>query len=291
MNNTASSINTPVLLYLDLIKRCLTDLVYINDQLANYGPYVPRKERARWKEWILGTIDQILRPYHMRIAEAQSTWGFAEMLEQRTLGRIWPVRAHTMIGMKRLDNLQYCLEQVLKDNIPGDLIETGVWRGGACIFMRAVLKAYGDTSRIVWAADSFSGLPPPNTTNYPADMGDTHFTHDALAVSRETVEQNFKAYNLLDDQICFLKGWFKDTLPDAPIQQLAIMRLDGDMYESTMQALEALYGRLSPGGFVIIDDYMLQPCAQAVHDFRASLGIKDEIHDIDGFGAYWRRSK
>ena len=290
MNNSAASPRDSVALYLDLMKRCLTDFVYINDPFANYGPYGKREERSRWKEGLLSTIDRALRPHQMRIFEAQSTRTSAAEQERRALGRVWPVRAHTMIGLKRLDNLQSCVEQVLRDGIPGDLIETGVWRGGACIFMRAILQAHGDTARTVWVANSFAGLPPPDAETYRADAGDLLHTHDVLAVSRETVANNFAAYGLLDEQVRFLQGWFKDTLPDAPIRQLAVMRLDGDMYESTIQALDALYDRLSPGGFVIIDDYFLKPCAQAVHDFRDRRGIADPIHDIDGQGRYWRRS-
>jgi O-methyltransferase len=157
--------------------------------------------------------------------------------------------------------------------------------------MRAVLKAYGDETRTVWVADSFAGLPPPNAAEFKADVGDVHHTFsDFLAVSRQQVEENFRCYDLLDQQVRFLEGWFKDTLPVAPIKQLAIMRLDGDMYESTIQALEGLYHKLSPGGFVIVDDYFLKPCEQAIHDFRGRHDIKDEIRDIDGLGAYWRRT-
>src|SRR5262249_7945660 len=159
--------------------------------------------------------------------------------------------------LKRLENLKFCVETAIRDGVPGDLIETGVWRGGACIFMRAILEAYGDKQRKVWVADSFAGLPKPNEAKYDADRGDKHHTFGDLAVPRETVEKNFEQYGLLDDQVRFLEGWFKDTLPSAPINSLAVMRLDGDMYESTIQALEALYPKLSPGGFVIIDDYFL----------------------------------
>jgi O-methyltransferase len=290
MSDSAGFESSPTGLYLDLMKRCLTDLIYINDPFLNYVPYRPRNQRVRWKESIVATFDRLLQSHHMRIFEVDSPRNLAKVLDERTLGRVWPARAHTMIGLKRLDNLQYCLERVMMDGVPGDLIEAGVWRGGACIFMRAVLKAYGDTSRTVWLADSFGGLPPPDAKNYPADADDTFYTHDFLAVSRKTVEQNFESYGLLDGKVRFLEGWFKDTLPGSPIRKLAVMRLDGDMYESTIQALEALYDRLSPGGFVIIDDYSLRPCAQAVRDFRGRLGITDEIRDIDGFGAYWRRS-
>ncbi len=75
-------------------------------------------------------------------------------LQWRMEGRDWPLLGHTMIGIKRLDNLQFCVERVLADDVPGDLIETGVWRGGATIFMRAILKAHGVTDRRVWVADS-----------------------------------------------------------------------------------------------------------------------------------------
>jgi O-methyltransferase len=159
-----------------------------------------------------------------------------------------PTVAHTMIGMKRLDNIQSCVTSVLGNGVPGDLIETGVWRGGATIFMRAILKAYGVHDRTVWGADSFAGLPPPNIDQYPQDKGDLHYTKTRLAVTLEEVRENFARYNLLDDQVRFLKGWFRETLPEAPIERLSILRLDGDMYESTMDALRHLYPRVSAGG-------------------------------------------
>ena len=199
--------------------------------------------------------------------------------------------AHTMIGMKRLANVRTCVEQVLADGIPGDLIETGVWRGGATIFMRAILKAHGIADRVVWVADSFAGLPPPSTACYPHDEGIRLHQFPQLAVPLERVRENFRRYGLLDDQVRFLKGWFRDTLPTAPIGRLAVARLDGDLYESTIQALDALYPKVSPGGFVIVDDYgNVAACRQAVHDFRAGHGIDDAIQRIDWGGVYWRRS-
>jgi hypothetical protein len=208
---------------------------------------------------------------------------------QRIEGRVLPGYADTMIGLKRLDNLQYCIETVLREGVEGDLIETGVWRGGACIFMRAVLAAYGITDRKVFVADSFEGLPKPDERKYPADKGDTHYIHTFLAVSKEVVENNFKKYGLLDDQVVFLKGWFKDTLPNAPIEKLSILRLDGDMYGSTMESLEYLYPKLSKGGFCIIDDYALRGCQMAVNDYRVKHRINSEMKEIDWTGRYWRK--
>jgi hypothetical protein len=208
----------------------------------------------------------------------------------RLLGSDWPIHAHTMIGLTRLRHLRKLITQVLTEDIPGDLVETGVWRGGACIYMRAVLAAFGVTDRRVWVADSFEGLPPPNPSAYPADAGSELHQIQCLAVPLEEVKKNFTKYNMLDDRVMFLKGWFKDTLSNAPIEKLAILRLDGDLYESTIQVLQLLYDKLSPGGFVIIDDYSLPGCRKAVLDFRAQNTITDVLEDIDGYAAFWRKS-
>ena len=200
----------------------------------------------------------------------------------RESGLDWPSRAESMIGLRRMTNIQDCIAQIVADDVPGDLIETGVWRGGACIFMKANLRAWGDTSRNVWLADSFEGLPKPNAALYPADEGDTLHKQTGLAVGADQVRHNFERYGLLDDRVRFLVGWFKDTLPTAPVEQLSLMRLDGDMYESTIQAIEPLYPKLSPGGFCIIDDFgsHASQAGQAVHDYRDAHGITDEIvHD------------
>lgn len=211
--------------------------------------------------------------------------------KQRDLGRGWPADAETMIGMQRLTSLQHCVEKVLVDDIPGDLVECGVWRGGACILMRAVLAAYGDKTRSVWLADSFAGVPPPDAAKYKADKGIRLDRHaDVLAVSEPQVRANFERYGLLDDQVRFLPGWFKNTLKDAPIDRIAVLRLDGDLYESTIQALDALYPKLSSGGFCIIDDYhAIKACEQAVTDYRAEHKIYEGIAEIDGTGVLWRK--
>jgi hypothetical protein len=211
--------------------------------------------------------------------------------QTRLIGWDWPSHAHTMIGLMRLRNLRQLVTQVLNEQIPGDFIETGVWRGGACIYMRALLAVYGITDRRVWLADSFDGLPPPNPTSYPADAGSKLHNIRLIAVPLDEVKNNFLKYNMLDEQIVFLKGWFKDTLPTAPIDKLAILRLDGDMYESTIQALNSLYHKLSVGGFIIIDDYILPACRKAVDDFRERNRITDVVENIDGIGSFWRKTQ
>lgn len=210
--------------------------------------------------------------------------------QNREYGWDWPSQAHTMIGIKRLSNVRALVESVIGENVPGDFIETGVWRGGACILMRAVLDTYNVSDRTVWLADSFAGLPPPDTKNFPQDKGENFHEYRELAISLEEVKENFRKYGLLDNNVQFLKGWFKDTLPNAPIDQLAILRLDGDLYESTIQALTSLYKKLSPGGYVIVDDYhVVKGCKEAVHDFFRTEEIEPELTEIDGVGVYWRK--
>ncbi|HJX91726.1 MAG TPA: TylF/MycF family methyltransferase [Pyrinomonadaceae bacterium] len=268
-------------LYLDLMKRTL--LFELWDENKLWRP-AEIESKPFYKKWAVDRIVNHLEKTNRRIMEPVP---FSDAERER--GGDWPILAHTMIGRKRLDNLLNCCESVITDQVPGDFIETGVWRGGSCIFMRAILKAYDITDRTVWVADSFEGLPKPDSEAYPADLNDRHFTFDVLRVSLPEVQDNFERYGLLDRQVQFLKGWFKDTLPTAPIEKLAVLRLDGDMYESTWDALSNLYPRLSSGGFCIIDDYFLPGCEKAITDYRNQNGITEEIIDIDGLGSYWRR--
>ena len=206
--------------------------------------------------------------------------------------------AVSMIPLARFDNIQKCIGEIIRDGVPGDLIEAGVWRGGAAIFMRGALKACGVTDRLVWAADSFEGLPEPDAELFPLEAkvqsGPViQKAYNNLAVGLEEVKRNFAAYGLLDDQVRFLKGWFKDTLPSAPIATLSLMRLDGDFYESTRDGLNSLYNRLSIGGFVILDDYGEDSwtyCRKAVDEFRSERQIEDPLIAVDSKCSYWRRT-
>jgi O-methyltransferase/8-demethyl-8-(2,3-dimethoxy-alpha-L-rhamnosyl)tetracenomycin-C 4'-O-methyltransferase len=241
-------------LYLDLIQKCLTNTIY---------------EDPPQDPWTGGRFDA----------------------RTRDRGLDWPSKAHTMIGGQRMNNLRRIIEHVIVRGIPGDFIETGLWRGGACIFMRAILKAYGVTDRIVWCADSFEGLPKPDAARYPLDAGDAHHTYESLRISLDEVKANFAKYGLLDEQVKFLKGFFKDTLPTAPIERLSVLRVDADMYQSTTEALTCLYDKVTVGGFVIVDDYgALPPCRSATDDFRRQRGIADPICNIDGIGVFWQKT-
>lgn len=255
-------------LYLELLKRCVSNYIYDDDTDLSKGAAVVGASTAPGE--LPGG-----KPTDPRV---------------KYYGAMWPSRAQTMIGIPRLDNIRYCVEDVLRRDVAGDLIETGVWRGGASIFMRGILKAHGVADRTVWVADSFAGLPEADFSKYPKESKVPFHRHAELAVALETVQRNFERYDLLDAQVRFLKGWFRDTLPQAPIARLAVMRLDGDMYESTMDGLMHLYPKLSPGGFVIIDDYNSVPaCNAAVDDYRRAHGIAAQLQMIAGCGAYWEK--
>lgn len=296
-------------LYLDLVKRAVTNILYED---------VP--------SWV---FDRTTRS----IAAADRFH-----LDRRVAGEDGPTAAHTMIGMHRLNNLQQCLEDVLRANIPGDVIETGVLGGGATIFMRAVLKAHGDTSRRVFVCDSFVAQPtsaPPavvqwalkaaasiphkawqhelfqllQKVNPSKSLPDTEHPSDELVdyvmqvlregdkmaiPTRDTslagVQSNFARYGLLDDRVVFVQGFFSDTLPALDATAFSLLRLDGDLFDSTMDALSHLYPRLSPGGYCIIDDFSsFTDCRRAVEEYRAAHQIDAPIQAIDAQGVFWKK--
>jgi O-methyltransferase len=268
-----------VSLYLDLLKRCVSNVIY-------QDPTVP---------------------YLGEPAEGQV---IPFSLERRLAGKDWPLQAHTMIGVRRLDNVRHLVEDVLRTGVPGDLIETGVWRGGSTIFMRGVLKAHGITDRSVWVADSFTvrfpathehGITERSYTSpgvefmalgesgYPQELKDK-LTLLREGTSLEAVRDRFARYDLLDEQVKFLPGWFSETLPTAPIERLALLRLDGDSYDATHDALTALYPKLSTGGWAIVDDYgTFSECRQAVNDYLDERNIEVEIIPVDDEAVYWQK--
>jgi O-methyltransferase len=219
-------------------------------------------------------------------------WTIAEKvgapdLESRRNGSDWPLTAESMIGLMRMNQLHESLDTIRIENIAGDIVETGIWRGGAVIFAASYLRIYGMEDRKVFGCDSFEGLPVPDP-RFPVDSNDLHSTIDFLRVSLPEVQRNLEKYLLDIDKVNLVKGWFDQTLPTLPVTEISILRLDGDMYSSTMDALNALYEKVSTGGIVIIDDYCLQGAKRAIHDFFGDdLPV---IHDIDGSGAFFRKS-
>jgi O-methyltransferase len=267
-------------LYLGLLKKVLTRLLF-PETFRPVDPHRGTSQRAMFLP-----VKKMLDSAGMELVRR-----FQYDPERREEGLDWPPDAETMIGINRLDNLEELVTDVLRRDVSGDLIETGVWRGGATIFMRAILEAYGEQERTVWVADSFRGLPKPDPRQED-DVKDAYWRKPVLAASLEDVKANFARYGLLDDRVRFLPGWFRDTLSKAPIDKLSVLRLDGDLYESTMDALEPLYPKLSVGGYCIVDDYSIVPgCKRAVDEYRARYGIEEEIKVVDWGCVYWQRER
>src|SRR5258708_1209370 len=270
--------------YLDLLKKCLTASVY--DESSWQTIDGPMRHETGLLPLLKRSVISALKRRGLRIVRAKKFDADARMQ-----GLDWPLFGLTMVGMKRLNNLQSCIEDVLANNIPGCFVGTGVWRGGSSIFAKAVFKENGANDRTIWCCDSFEGMPSPSSTDLSIESV-TDFSDRAYLVATEAqVASNFHKFGLLDDNVRFLKGWFCDTLPTAPIGEIAILRMDGDLYESTMDALKNLYPKISNGGYVIVDDYKSwKGCRTAVDEFREKNCISDKIIDIDPHAVYWKRS-
>lgn len=278
--------------YLDLLAGCLTRGLFVDEQVEDALVWPPTAG--------LGDPDDVwpaMQRHGLRVVRA------AASAEQALAQAHFPPNAETMAGEARLENVRQLVGRVVAEQVPGDLVETGVWRGGTVIWMRAVLEGLGDPDRLVWACDSFEGLPPADGSRHPLDRAWREgYTADhsalavdlvdrALMVSLDQVRANLDRYDLLDDRVRFVQGWFSDTLPQAPIDEIAVLRLDGDLYESTIDALVHLEPKVSPGGYVIVDDYnSIDACKQAVTDYRSEQGITDAVHEIDWTGVWWQKS-
>lgn len=272
----------PARLYLDLLKRCLTRTGF-DERVTVPTPRGPNGEID------LAAVVALLERDDVEIVRAHRPDPVT-----REVGLDWPppAEAETMIGTRRLDNLDRCIADIVDNDVLGDVVECGVWRGGASIFMRGALEAHGDSSRCVWVCDSFAGVPPPDAENFPADAGVDLSIFPELAIGPDQVQRNFQRYDLLDPRVRLVPGWFKDSLPGAPIEAISLLRADGDLYESTIQILENLYDKVSVGGWVVIDDYgAIEACRKAADDFRAERGITEELHTVDWTAVCWKRER
>ena len=276
------------ILYIELLKKAITNSLYPWD--ADARP-TPRElsdaetalERAFQKFGAMVTSEEhrdAVRMLCMTPEEMVAT--------QRANSK----RADALTAMSGVENLQRCVETVINEKIPGDLMECGVWRGGLCVFMAGLLKAHEEDRR-VWVADSFEGLPTPDPMVSLQDA----VLHEllganSLSVSLEEVQDIFRRYDLLDSRVRFLQGWFDQTIPSAPVEALAVLRVDADYYESTRTCLAHLYPKLAVGGFLILDDYGL-PLGerQAVDEYRQKYGITDPLQQVNHHEFFWRKTR
>lgn len=272
--------------YLDLLARALTNLIYPEHEL-----------RVAHLEQHPSSGDDVKDQRLLRDIRYADPEMFHDLVEAKREGLVWRRQvtrdSHTMVGLRRLENLERCAARVFADGVPGDFLEAGACQGGASIFLRALQVSYGEPHRTTWVADSFEGLPQPShpvdVERFPGDFSETR--QPWLAVSLRSVQDNFRTYDLLSDRVRFLPGWFAESLPAAPVGPLAILRVDADLYSSTYDVLSAMYDRVSVGGYVVIDDYWtFQACRMAVQDFLAERGIEPRLRRIDWAAVFWRKT-
>jgi O-methyltransferase len=211
--------------------------------------------------------------------------------EFRQQGLDWPLFGMTMTGRIRMATMKTIVEEVISNQIPGDVIETGVWRGGLSIFMRGILIASNESHRKSYVCDSFAGLPSSQLKD------DSHLQWDQtpyLEISDEHVMKNFISAGIIDPEIIFVKGFFSHSMKPLSqlITQLSILRLDGDMYESTVDVLYHLYDKLSIGGYVYIDDYSPHfPARAACEHFFQVHDFLPKIIEPDSLSGYWKKTE
>lgn len=207
----------------------------------------------------------------------------------RRRGLDWPLHGLTMVGRTRLENIERLLLQMIDAQVIGDFVECGVWRGGSSLFARGVLKALNVHDRMVHLVDSFEGLPRASQ----AKDRDVWSKMDFLKVSLEEVQEPFRQLGLLDDGVAFHKGFFQHSLPPlrkqllAEKKKIAVLRMDGDMFESTMDILYNLYDLVSVGGCVIIDDFTISEAKEAVETFLQHHGVTVDYIHIDEYSSYF----
>lgn len=282
LRETGNHAGSPEEMYLELMRRALT-----RHNMERYQTVMPANPYGfvfNWKVGLADRVNHLLRKFGFEIAKTS-----VPASKVREMGQDWPLNAETMIGIRRLEHLHFAMHKLSSDKITGSFMETGVWRGGACIYMAAFCKVYQNDNEII-AADSFRGLPAPDPENEKEDQESKWHEIPYLSVSLEDVKRNFLDYGLLGKNLRFVPGFFSETLPSLDVREIALLRLDGDMYSSTIDVLENMYDRVVEGGFVIVDDYRLASAQSAVHDFLEERGINPTLEKIDEDAIFWRKT-
>jgi O-methyltransferase len=235
-----------------------------------------------------------------------------DLIRPRRLYQTWRVLPYTMVSLPRLANAYECVRSVIREGIPGDVVECGVWAGGCAGLMALAVRDAGDRQRRIHLFDSFEGLPQPSTKdgdavvsayqgdkrNLPLDDGSGRLTPINACVAPLVLvhELFFHVLRISEDLVQVHQGWFQDLLPtvvqSGQLRTLAVLRLDGDWYESTRTCLVHLYPLVQPGGFVIIDDYgFFEGCRRAVDEYLATLSPRPDLIRIDSDGVYLRKPR
>jgi cephalosporin hydroxylase len=267
--------------YLDVVKGALLDEHYLENevrldylrQCATKGSKPDTLKLRDPRMWATRDLNRLQRERHTGIPV-------------RRLGDR-PFYPFTTIGRTGLDHLERCLDSIREEGVEGDLAACGVWRGGSAIFVRAYLDAYGMDGRNVWIADTFTGPAERNESQEQAGKRQ-RFTN--LVADLNQVRIGFDRFGLFDDSLRFLQGSYEETLADAPLDRLALLHIGDDDEERCATALELLYERVAPGGFIVAEHYDAEGCRAAIDGFRARRRIEGSLDRADWTGVSWQRA-
>jgi O-methyltransferase len=234
---------------------------------------------AKRLETVAARLEKAVKPAATK--KSAATREFPDDFEENYRAIIAAVKPYTMTGGDKLHALISATHYIHDHAIPGDVVECGVWRGGSMHAVARVLDAAGDHSRDLYLFDTFEGMPPPSEKDRRLD-GRTAET--LLAASEKTanvwaiatlddVKAGFETVPYPAERVHYVPGKVEDTVPGSAPEQISLLRLDTDWYESTRHELEHLYPRLVSGGVLIIDDYgWWQGSRDATEEFMAKTG-------------------
>ncbi len=260
--------------YLDVLKSALLDDHYFEDALRNHYLSVVARKRREPDPRMLRDPVRYLEPEAERNQEMRRVgWMAGDGNETR------PFFPFTAMGRIRLEHLERCLDTLREEQVPGDLLECGVGRGGGAIFMRGYLEAWGVGRRRVWLADTFraAGGEPTDRRTQPL-RGDLNAVRDGFA-----------RFELLDERVRFLQGDVADAVAGGPFSEVALIRIGDALDGSPQEVLEAVYDRLSVGAVVLVEDYVTPARGASVDAFRERHGIEDPLERVDAASVFWRK--
>jgi hypothetical protein len=259
------------------------------------GQFLLNKHSIKNRIVIHRIIRKILRKFNP-VDTKQSTYAFPDDFTNQEKEIIQIVKPYTMTSYERLIALSRAIDYIEQNNLMGDIVECGVWRGGSMMLAALKLIELKNTSRNLYLFDTFEGMVEPSDVDKLAlneknaktllqqqEKGDGN--NIWCISSLEEVQKNLQSTQYPQNNIYYIKGKVEETLPYEGIKKIAVLRLDTDWYESTKHELETLFDKLEKGGVLIVDDYGHWTGAKkAVDEFIKKNKIKIFLNRIDYTG-------
>jgi glycosyltransferase involved in cell wall biosynthesis len=227
------------------------------------------------------------------ITDQESHRGSAPTSDTKFASLLETIRPYTMVGAKRLHSLYILAKNICCEDIPGDFAECGVAAGGSTALLAYVIKEYSKRPRLLYACDSYEGMPDPTDEDVHNGISanSTGWGAGTCAAPEASVREICRKLGVLDI-VEVVKGYFQETLPNmrTKIGDIGFLHMDGDWYESTKSILENLYSKISDGGIIQVDDYgHWEGCKKALHEFEQAQKLHFDLHTIDYSGVWFKK--